>query len=311
MNPAARSITVLGPQRRPTVDQVVRTLHSDARIATVTAGWQEREPDDGELDALLAGRSVNLGLHARWLEVLEGDREFAAAEHEHRAVLDELHQLYLVQLDHALRAMYAVVQRASARPRTKEAAVADAMAAVRSVDDRHVTRVKAAHGDFYAAWRPEERQLIAAHRTAVRGLLEPAAGLVVAGGHVGVLVQVLHLFHVAPFIPAAVVAWSGGAMALTDRVVLFHDQAPREPAHTEIYDEGLGVIRGLVLLPHARRRLRVDDLTRMSVLAARFAPTSCVVLDDGARVELTADGGLPPGARVVGADGRIRSLEAA
>ena len=40
-------------------------------FATVTAGWEEREPDDGELDQLLGGRSVNLRLYARWNEVLE------------------------------------------------------------------------------------------------------------------------------------------------------------------------------------------------------------------------------------------------
>ena len=151
------------------------------------------------------------------------------------------------------------------------------------------------------------------HRTGRRcaQLLESAAGLVVAGGHVGVLVRVLHLFHVAPFVPETVVAWSAGAMALTERVVLFNDRAPQGPAHAEIYDEGLGMITGAVFLPHARRRLQIDDLTRMSVLASRLAPAVCVVLDDGTRIDLTADGGLPDEARVIGADGRIRRLVAA
>ena len=72
-------------------------------------------------------------------------------------------------------------------------------------------------------------------------------------------------------------------MALTERVVLFHDRAPQGPAHAEIYDDGLGLIAGAVLLPHARRRLRIDDLTRMSALASRLAPALCVVLDDGTR----------------------------
>jgi hypothetical protein len=94
-------------------------------------------------------------------------------------------------------------------------------------------------------------------------------------------------------------------MALTSRVVLFGDRAAQGPAHSEVYDEGLGVIEGLVLLPHARRRLRTDDLGRMSVLARRFAPASCLVLDDGVRVDLGPAGELPAQARVVGADGRI------
>ncbi len=310
MSSAPRAITILGPQRRPTLDQVVGALDPDAPVAMVTAGWQERETDDEELDVILGGRGMRLGLHGRWLDVLESDREFATAELEHRAVLDEMQRLYLTQLDHALRGLYAVSRRAGDRPRTREAALVDAMAVVRLVDGQHVARVKAAHGDFYSSWRPEERSVVAMHREQVRALLEAAAGLVVAGGHVGVLVRVLHLFRVAPFLPGTVIAWSAGAMALTERVVLFHDRAPQGPAHAEVYDEGLGLIPGAVLLPHARRRLRVDDLTRMSVLAERFAPATCVVLDDGMRIALGDDGALPPGARLVGTDGRIRALDA-
>ncbi len=308
MSLAPGRITVLGPQRRPTVGQFVWASEDDRPIATVTAGWQEREPDDGELGSLLGGRGVNLALHRRWLDVLERDREFATAEQEHRGVLDELQQLYLVALDHALRALYTTAQRGDGRPRTRKAALADALAVVRLVDERHVLRVRDAHQHFYAAWSPQERPIVSEHREEVRRILEPAAGLVVAGGHVGVLVQVLHLFHVAPFIPATVVAWSAGAMALTERVVLFHDRAPQGPAHTEIYDDGLGMIRGVVLLPHARRRLHVEDLGRMGVLASRFEPARCVVLDDGVRIDFTAAGALPPGARVVGEDGRIMTL---
>jgi hypothetical protein len=49
----------------------------------------------------------------------------------------------------------------------------------------------------------------------------------------------------------------------------------------------------------------------MSVLARRFAPAQCVVLDDGVRVDLGADGALPPEARIVAPDGRIVERAAA
>lgn len=303
-------VTVLGPQRRPTLDKVVQGLGAEGPFATVTAGWREREPDDAELTGLLAGRAVNLGLYRRWLDVLERDRELGVAELEHRSVLDELQRLYLGQLDHALRAMYAIAHKVGGRPRTTEAALADALAVVRLVDANHLRRVQEVHADFYGAWRPQERPLVAEHREAVRQLLSRADVLVVAGGHVGVLVRVLHLFLVAPHVPGTVVAWSAGAMALTDQVVLFHDRAPQGPSHAELYDEGIGLVSGAVLLPHARRRLRVDDRTRMSVLARRFAPARCVLLDDGVRHDLAPDGGFPPEARVVDADGRVTALEA-
>jgi hypothetical protein len=307
----SRSVTLLGPQRRPTLDRVARDLDTTTPVATVTAGWQEREDDDEELRALLGRDTVNLGLHRRWLDVLERDREYARAEREHRTVLDELQQFYLVQLDHALRATYALAQRHDGHPRTRDSSLTDALAVVNLVDQQHLARMQEVRQAFYDAWRPQERDAVAEHRTAVQHVLESAEALVVAGGHVDVLVRVLHLFHVAPHLPARVVAWSAGAMALTDRVVLFHDNAPQGPAQTEVLDEGLGLVRGLVLLPHARRRLYVDDLTRMAVLSRRFAPAPCVVLDDGARVDLGDDGSLPAEARVVGTDGRITTSAAA
>jgi hypothetical protein len=187
----------------------------------------------------------------------------------------------------------------------------DALAAVRLLDASHLARVGELHDAFYGTWRLEERGTIAGHREEVRGLLSTAVCLVVAGGHVGDLLRVLHLFHVSPHVPPRVVAWSAGAMALTPRVVLFHDRAAHGASLTEVFDAGIGVVPGLVLLPHARRRLLTDDHLRMSVLARRFAPASCLVLDDGVRVDLGPDGALPPDARVLGADGRITDGTAA
>jgi hypothetical protein len=296
---------VLGPQRRPTLDRALQSLGVNGPVATITAGWQEREVDDAELMSFVGGRGENLRLHTRWMEVLQADPEYARAEREHWSVLDELQQLYLLRLDHALRATSEVVQRAAGHPRTKTMAFEDALSTVRLIDATHLTRVRELHDAFYASWRPQEREAVAKHREDVHGQLSQADCLVVAGGHVGDLLRVLHLFHVTATLPPRVVAWSAGAMALSERVVLFHDRAAHGPAQTEVYDEGLGVVPGLVLLPHARRRLRTDDAERMSVLARRFAPASCVVLDDSISLDLGADGSLPADARVISVDGRI------
>ena len=306
------SITLLGPQRRPTLDRVLSSLGVGGRVAVVNAGWQEREADDAEILALAGGeRAGNLRLFARWMDVLRADPEYAAAEREHRLVLDELQQLYLIRLDHALQAVSAVAARPDGHASTQAMALEDALAAVRLLDASHVARVQELHAAFSATWRPEERGAIAGHREEVRGLLATAECLVVAGGHVGDLLRVLHLFHLSPHLPPRLVAWSAGAMALTPRVVLFHDRAAQGASLTEVLDAGLGVVPGLVVLPHARRRLRTDDHPRMSVLARRFAPASCLVLDDGVRVDLGPGGALPPDARMVGDDGRITEGTAA
>jgi hypothetical protein len=304
------AITLLGPQRRPTLDRVLSSLGIGGPVAVVNAGWHERESHDAEIVALAGGSAVNLRLFARWMDVLQADPEYAAAEREHRLVLAELQQLYLIRLDHALQAVYAVAARPGGHANTQAMAMEDALAAVRLLDATHLARVGELHGAFYGTWRPEERVAIAGHREEVRALLATAECLVVAGGHVGDLLRALQLFHLS-HLPPRVVAWSAGAMALTPRVVLFHDRAAQGASLTEVFDAGLGVVPGLVLLPHARRRLRTDDHLRMSVLARRFAPASCLVLDDGVRIDLGTDGALPSDARVLGEDGRITEGTAA
>ena len=42
-------------------------------------------------------------------------------------------------------------------------------------------------------------------------------------------------------------------------------------------------------MPHARRRLRMDDPLVLQVLVRRFADARCLLLDDGARVDLGPD----------------------
>ena len=318
-------IILLGPQRRPTVDAAVRLLATlreptdrpaDGPVATVSAGWQEREADDGELSRVLGGRDVNLRLYQRWLDVQERDPEYVAAERRLSAALAEMADLYLLRLDHALQAVYAL-QRREAGDRLRSEAVAEALGAVGDVDAAHLRRVNEARLEFFDRLRPHDRPAIAEHRAAVAAVLGSASVLVLAGGHVGVLAEVLHLFNVAAALNEAapngapVIAWSAGAMALTDRIVLFHDRAPQGPGHPEVWGSGLSVVRDVVLLPHARARLLLDDTPRMAILARRFAPARCVLLEAGTRIEPGADGGWPAGTRIMSEDGHVTSLEAA
>jgi hypothetical protein len=306
-----RQVTLLGPQPRLHLQPAFADLDAEAVVATVTAGWQDREGDDAELQEAVGLRTVNLALHARWLAVHEEDREYGYAEREHEAALAELRELYLVQLDHALSAAYDVARRSDARPRMREQAKADALRVVQLLDEQHLQRLTEYQLKFYDAWRPHERPAVVRHRDEIREILAGASAVAIAGGHVGELTRVLHLFHVAPYLPPRVLAWSAGAMALTERVVLFHDFVPHGVAQTEVYGTGIGVVPGVVALPHARRRLQVGDPIRMSLLARRFAPARCLVLDDATRVPMDDDLRLPREARVLDHDGHIATLEPA
>jgi hypothetical protein len=295
-------IVLLGPQRRPTLAGVARSLlagpDAGGPVAAITAGWQEREPDDAELVALLGGRAVNLALYRRWLDVRDRDPEYRAGERDLAGVLAELQELYLLRLDYALQAVYAV-QRRSGPALTPADALGEAVEAVRELDAAHLRRVNGARGEFFARLVPHERPVIAEHRAEVSAALADAAALVITGGHVGVLAEVLHLFNIAAALRSPVIAWSAGAMALADRIVLFGDRSPRGPGHAEVYGSGLSLLRDVVLLPHARARLLLDDTPRMAVLARRFAPARCVPLEAGTRIDVPADGAWPPGIRTI------------
>ena len=295
----------------------------------MTAGWLEREGDDGELHALLGGRTVGLSLYTRWLDVQERDPEYAAASRELADVLAELADLYLIRLDYALQAVYALQRRALsdrlgvsrvasrvAPPFTSPEAspvaspVAEAVAAVRALDAAHLAHVNEVRGEFFDRLRPHDRPVIASHRSAVADVLGSAAAVIIAGGHVDVLAEVLHLFNVAAALRSPVIAWSAGAMALADRIVLFGDRSAHGPGHPEVYGSGLSVVRDVVLLPHARTRLLLDDTLRMAVFASRFSPSLCVLLDAGSRVEFSDSGpaDLPADTRVLASDGHVKPV---
>jgi cyanophycinase-like exopeptidase len=190
------------------------------------------------------------------------------------------------------------------------AATADAVLAVQELDRWHLSVVAETRDDFYARVRIDERDLVQAHRAEVDALVASCTGMVFAGGHVGVLLHVLHIFNLARLIRVPLIAWSAGAMALSDRVVLFHDFAPHGEREAEMYAEGLGVFANVLPFPHARRRLRLDNPDRLRLMARRFDPRKCLLLPDGTRVDLRDNEPLPAGARWLTRAGEIRTVEA-
>ena len=62
-------------------------------------------------------------------------------------------------------------------------------------------------------------------------------------------------------------------------------------------------------MPHARRRLQINDPMVLRVLARRFGDARCLLLDDGATVALGPNGELPAEARVIGDDGLVHTLQ--
>jgi hypothetical protein len=68
-------------------------------------------------------------------------------------------------------------------------------------------------------------------------------------------------------------------------VLLFHDQTTFGVGIAEMLDHGLGLLPGLVFLPHARERLDLGATRNVAILARRLAPARAIGLQNGAVLE--------------------------
>jgi hypothetical protein len=306
---AATSVVLLGPQKAGSeVGAVLRDIGVTGRVALITAGWQEREADDGALVAELADLgldSVNLRLHARSHEVFEADALLAAPYSARQERLRHLQGFYRIRLDHADDAAKAVSVR-HVEPELLEEEEEVSVEQFRGLDRDHLERCRALHDEFARRMRTPERKVVARHVRELGAILGSAEAVVISGGHVASLLNRLRLFELAGLLAGRhLVAWSAGAMVLTDRIVLFHDFPPYGSAIAQVLDAGLGLAPGLVVLPDPRRRIRFDDSAGMARFARRMAPADCVAMDHGARVVLRGRQVVDARADRLGLDGTI------
>jgi len=282
MHSPHRDIVFLGPQSpRPTVQSLLGP--QERVLCMISAGWRERE---GELDELkrlegMAGREVlDLALYRRVDDAFGLDTELFEAHRRRQNRLKEAQRLYRLRLGHALRAARELFASDDGDLLASERRAA--MAALRALDAHHLRRIRRIHDSFEKEWQPAARPAIAAHAAELAALVARASAVLVAGGHVGVLLSRMRLLGVPALLgDTPVIAWSAGAMALAERVVLFHDHPPQGAGDPEVLDAGFALVRGVVPLPHAAVRLRLDDARRVALFARRFAPSLCLPLEPG------------------------------
>ncbi len=278
------SHAMLGPQRRsPNLASVLDRLGvGDSAVCTITAGWQEREGELKELRNHLGRETRDLGLYRRAEAFFDDHPDFHSAYRNRQRLLKDLQRLYRRRLAHAYAAYVEMMRepRESAIVSNEQRA---ALRALRMLDHQHLRRIRRIHAGFEASTKTASHAGLQRCRDQIRSELAECEAVLLAGGHVEVLLNRLRLFDVADMMSGVpVIAWSAGAMALSDRVVLFHDHPPQGAGVAEVCDVGLGLFPGVVPLPHAGQRMRLHDPSRVSLFARRFAPARCVTLDSGA-----------------------------
>jgi hypothetical protein len=286
-----KAVVLLGAQRfDPTLREAVDELGIKGKIATITAGWQEREDDDDDLTEHLDSRDINLLLHARAEKVFREDEAFLEAHRERQALLRLRQDFYRVRLEHALDAAY-VIQQRSAPDDILDDEARTSIEAIRNIDALHIDRCARDRQEFDARWRPDERTSVGKHRAEIKSILDDCEAIAIAGGHVASLLNRLQLFGIAEMARGKTIfAWCGGAMVVTERVVLFHDSPPQGSGAAEVLDAGLAFVGDVVSLPQPEFRLQLDDRERMRLLARRFAPATCVAFPSRSRVTYVKTG---------------------
>ena len=222
--PRMRSTHLLGPQRfLTTAGAVVRSLGVEGPVATITAGWEERESDDGELDTVLEGRSQNLRLFGRMMDVLEHDRGRGrrgprAAGRRRRPRRRSTPSASTTPSTRCTRCAAARVARTCWPRPTRTASTP-----IRRLDQWYLDEVRALYSEAYATGAAGAQRALGP---------APGGGRRGPGRLVGARRRRRSRGHAAahdavllgpPPAELPVVAWSAGAMAMTRTVVLFND----------------------------------------------------------------------------------------
>lgn len=274
---------LLGPQR-PTTNLGTAIRDSglaDGPIAVISAGWQEAEGDIDDVRSIVGRELRDLGLYARADSLMASDAALHEAYRQRQESLKELQRLYRLRLRYLKTAVRRTL-RAEGDPDLLLPEQRHAIAQLRALDRHHLNRVRSILGRFSAQFDSRSYGPIAAQAAEIAAIIDECSSLLITGGNVVVTLNRLLLFGLAPYLHSKnIIAWSAGAMVLSDNIVLFHDRLPQGRRDAEILAPGIGVLPGYLFLPDAKRRIRQNDTARAGAFSRRFAPDTCITLDSG------------------------------
>ncbi|MGI9519931.1 MAG: hypothetical protein ACR2NP_22950 [Pirellulaceae bacterium] len=282
--PSQRRLVLLGPQPEyVSLREALGRLDITSPVAFVTAGWEDEENDPQQLqplvDALPAG-SFNLNLFERSEQLFADDSEVIELLRDRQDELRHLRDVYRMRLDCALDAARRVVRRQEElidiQPERESA-----IDMVRQLDRDYFERTGVICHDYERRLGTARRPQVKLHREKISKQLDQAAAIVISGGHAAIILNRLKIFGLLEtHTKLPIIAWSAGAMALSQRVVFFHDSPPQGRGNPEVLRAGMALFRKYLPLPDARNRLRLDDKLRVELFSRRFNSHQCVIFDE-------------------------------
>lgn len=284
------SIIVLGPQRQDVnLGEALNKLDGDGDLAVISAGWQEGEGDLDALQEVARCRLIDLHLYRRADTLFENDAWLKEQYRARQEKLIELQRLYRVRLPRYMQAARDLLQETGDGTLLR-LEQRQAISQQRTLDRHHLRRIAAINAEFSSQLEDRPLPVLRDNREEILQMLASCRAVLITGGNVAVLLNRLQLFDVGSQLKGRnVIAWSAGAMVLTERVVLFHDNTPEGDRDAEIFNEGLGMVGGVVFLPDTKHRLKTNDRDRLALMSRRFAPATCMTLDNGSMLHYTDD----------------------
>ncbi len=281
---------MLGPQSpRANLKNAIDTLSFNGPVVTITAGWRDFEAETDELQAEIGIPIEDLNLYHQAENIFALEPELHALQRERQDQLLELQRLYRIRLTPTMAAARKLL-REKGEPDLLRLEQRAAISQVRALDRHHVRRISSIHQDFDTRRAELFIPRAATLRQAIQRKVADSALVLIAGGHVAVLINLIRLFRLAEVLAQKpIIAWSAGAMVLGERIVLFHDDAPQGKRDAEVLDTGLGIVKNVIPLPHAKSRLDWSSRTRMALFSRRFAPAVCCTLDNGSMIQIESN----------------------
>lgn len=251
-------------------------------MAVISAGWQEAEGDIDDVFEQVQRPLHDLGPYQRAEQLTTSFPLFAQAYRERQEHLRDLQRLYRLRCKQLMIAARSTL-RADASADILAAEQHHAMEQVRELDRHHLRSINSIHAEYDQRFDDLTKGGISKHTQEIAKLLQTCESILITGGNVMVLLNRLRLFGIDRMLgDKHLVAWSAGAMVLSETVVLFHDKTPLGRRDPEIVSSGCAVLPGYVFLPDAKRRLRPTDSVRTRLMSRRFGQSKCVTLDNGA-----------------------------
>ena len=279
--PVTRRLILLGPQSKyASLKLAIDRIGCDGPVALITAGWEDDEPIDDQVRNALPSASVNLRLFQRSEQLFNDDAELIQLLRSRQDELRVLRDGYLLRLDRILDAARKILMMNSQgifdfRPECELT-----IDQLRQLDRQYFVRTSQVCDQYEQRLDTNNRPQVIKHREEIRDMLDQCGGVVISGGHAAIILNRLRIFGVLEMAATQpIVAWSAGAMALADQIVLFHDSPPQGRGNPEVLRAGMGLFHEFLPLPNARRRLKLRDKDRVSLFSRRFDRYKCVELN--------------------------------